>query len=68
MSRRSSVRLCSMPERNQPVLVGPQSVMSAGPEGKPWRARKERRVGTTFHAPVDRYIIGVPGWAAWMRE
>ena len=42
--------------------------MSAGPEGKPWREKKERRVGTTFQAPVDRYIIGVPGWAAWMRE
>ena len=54
MRRRSPVRLCSMPERNRPVLVGPQSVMSIGPEGKPWRSKKERWVGTTFHAPVDR--------------
>ena len=34
----------------------------------PWREKKERRLGTTYQAPVDRYIIGVPGWAAWMRE
>ena len=53
-SRRSAVRLCSCPLRNQPVLVGPQSVSSNGPTGYPCRARKRVSVGAVFHAPVDR--------------
>ncbi|CPU63707.1 Uncharacterised protein [Mycobacteroides abscessus] len=45
--------LCSGPLRNQPVFVGPQSVSSSGPGGKPWRWRKRRRLAAVFHAPVD---------------
>ena len=56
--RRSSRRLCSGPERNQPVFDGPKSVMRKPPAGYPLRSRNERSVGTTFHAPVDRYMIG----------
>ncbi len=52
--RRSVVRLCSCPLRNQPVFVGPQSVMSIGPAGRSLRRKKRSRAGTTFHAPVDR--------------
>ena len=48
------VRLRSRPDRNHPVLVGPQSVNSNGPSGKPCRARNPVRVGATFHAPVDK--------------
>ena len=45
--------LCAIPERNQPVLVGPQSVRSIGPAGYPCLLRKRERKPWVFQAPVE---------------
>ena len=44
----------SGPLRNQPLLVGPQSVSSSGPAGYRCRRRNRAIVGAAFQAPVDR--------------
>jgi len=56
--------LWSWPDLNHPVFVGPQSVSSIGPAGKPLRRRKRVSEGAVFHAPVERYTTGASGWAA----
>ena len=45
--------LVLLADRNQPVLVGPQSVSSSGPTGYPLRRRKRLSGGAVFQAPVE---------------